>query len=383
MFDAPNPTLAPLLDIETLLAPTSPDAPCGASMRYDPRYLAIRKAREEDDASLPMGMWERPLKRADWKAVNAHCTDLLTHHSKDLQVAAWLCEAWVHLHQMDGFVAGAQLLNALVERYWVDLHPQLEDGDDDARAAPLIWMNDNLSQTLRLHLVILRVPEHVPSAVTLVQWDQTLVVGEQVTAAQRDASSLGDRPLTRDAILAQSHRLGAAHFEALSRKVQFGQAQWSQLATVLNEKLQSNPPSIARVGETLARLDWVVGHLMPQRPPTSKQAAQEAPRERIAMPHPEDEVAMSQEHQHNEEHSPEMTGLPFGGIHQSREQAYRQLEIIARYLQKIEPHSPTPYLVLRAARWGRLSLAELMQEILREEGDVSRFFSLLGVGKDS
>jgi type VI secretion system protein ImpA len=63
----------------------------------------------------------------------------------------------------------------------------------------------------------------------------------------------------------------------------------------------------------------------------------------------------------------------------SREDAYRMLEAVAQYLQKTEPHSPTPYLVMRAVTWGRMSLGDLMQEIVREEGDMNRYFSLLGI----
>ena len=63
----------------------------------------------------------------------------------------------------------------------------------------------------------------------------------------------------------------------------------------------------------------------------------------------------------------------------NREEAYRLLESVAAYLQKTEPHSPTPYLIKRAVAWGRMSLADLMQEVVREEGDITRFFSLLGI----
>ena len=63
----------------------------------------------------------------------------------------------------------------------------------------------------------------------------------------------------------------------------------------------------------------------------------------------------------------------------SRQDAYRMLEAAAAYLQRTEPHSPTPYLVKRAVTWGQMSLADLMQEILREEGDLTRYFSLLGM----
>ncbi len=66
----------------------------------------------------------------------------------------------------------------------------------------------------------------------------------------------------------------------------------------------------------------------------------------------------------------------------SREEAYRTLEALADYLGKVEPHSPTPYLIRRAVTWGRMELPELMAEIVREEGDLNRLISLLGLQRN-
>jgi type VI secretion system protein ImpA len=108
-------TFAP--DLEQILAPVSPDEPCGPSVRYEPAFMALRQARTEDDASLPMREWERPLKKADWRGVANDCAAMLGK-SKDVQLAAWLCDAWVRQHQIEGFNAGADLLVGLVERHW-------------------------------------------------------------------------------------------------------------------------------------------------------------------------------------------------------------------------------------------------------------------------
>ena len=35
--------------------------------------------------------------------------------------------------------------------------------------------------------------------------------------------------------------------------------------------------------------------------------------------------------------------------------------------------------IKRAITWGRLPLPELMMEVIQEEGDISRYFSLLGI----
>ena len=63
----------------------------------------------------------------------------------------------------------------------------------------------------------------------------------------------------------------------------------------------------------------------------------------------------------------------------SRAQAYQLIELAASYLSEHEPHSPTPYLLRRAVMWGTLSLPELMREVMRTEGDASRFFAMLGL----
>ena len=89
----------------------------------------------------------------DWPLAEAKCVETLQSHSKDFQVAAWLCEAWIHLHQVEGFIAGASLLAGMVEKFWDSAHPQIEDGDDDARAAPFIWINENLPVTLLLNMI--------------------------------------------------------------------------------------------------------------------------------------------------------------------------------------------------------------------------------------
>ena len=51
----------------------------------------------------------------------------------------------------------------------------------------------------------------------------------------------------------------------------------------------------------------------------------------------------------------------------------------AGYLMKTEPHSPTPYLVRRAVAWGGMTLGELLQQILRNPGELGEMYRLLGL----
>ncbi len=53
----------------------------------------------------------------------------------------------------------------------------------------------------------------------------------------------------------------------------------------------------------------------------------------------------------------------------------------AGYLLRIEPHSPTPYLVRRAVTWGDMTLAELFEEFVREGYDLQALCNLLGIAR--
>ena len=355
-------------DLEALLAPIAPEAPAGPSMRYHALYAGIRQAREEEDASLPMGVWERKLKKADWHQVEALCTDVLAHHAKDLQVAAWLVEAWLQLYQIGGFNAGIALLQGLVERFWDSVHPQIEDGDDDARAAPFVWINDNLSRTLLLKLTVLKVPACMPPVVTLALWDQTLVQ-ERQQETDAGTEQLGEKALTRDRIMAATQGQNLQGLLRLHEGLVQANEQWQALTTCLDRKMTVNPPSISRVGEMVRRverlaLSLIAGRFPKPSAPASAAAADATAEADAAEPLPAEPTLV-------------VAGMP--PVFTSREEAYLQLSAIASFLQEREPHSPTPYLVRRAVKWGSMPLAELMREILREEGDVARFFSLLGV----
>jgi type VI secretion system protein ImpA len=136
------------LDVEALLVRIPGEHPAGESLRYVGTYDAIQEARRSDD-ELAQGEWVREPKVADWQAVIQLCSEALASKSKDLQIAVWLVEALVKRHGFPGLRDGLRLLWALQERFWDGLYPEVEDGDLEFRAAPLMWLNDKLPPALR------------------------------------------------------------------------------------------------------------------------------------------------------------------------------------------------------------------------------------------
>lgn len=63
----------------------------------------------------------------------------------------------------------------------------------------------------------------------------------------------------------------------------------------------------------------------------------------------------------------------------SREEAYQTLKLIADYLQRVEPHSPVPYLLQRAHVWGHTPLPELLGELINGDDAARKLWKQLGV----
>lgn len=367
-------------DLSALLAPLPGEHGVGISMRYDPAYLVIRQAREQDDPTLPRGEWVRELKKADWPLAAGTAVELLQRNTKDFQLAAWLCEAWIHLYQLEGLNAATQLLQGLVTQYWEHAYPQIDEGDEDARLAPFVWMNENIPWVLSLQVTLVVLPDRKRAAVSLADWDKTLSL--EATADKRDQKGLSgdEKPLTRDEILAAVHGANLSRLVQLQLEIKKAINGWVSLGQSLDARVMGSPPSIARVAELLRRMERAVltlldGHAMPQSEPEKAELpyplnTAEAPEEGSMMKTPMHAVYTAAD-------------APQQGPIESRQDAYRRLEQIADYLMKTEPHSPTPYLIRRAVSWGRMSLVDLMQEVVREEGDMTRYLSLLGIKEDS
>ena len=137
--------------IEELLDPIPGDNPSGPNLRYSLEFDRIKEARREDP-DLAQGIWKKERRLADYGQVTTLTWELLRSKTKDLQLAVWLTEAQTNLNGFEGLALGLQLIKELLQRFWESLHPELEDGDVEMRAAPLGWLGgrDMLVRTLAL-----------------------------------------------------------------------------------------------------------------------------------------------------------------------------------------------------------------------------------------
>jgi len=367
-------------DLESLLQPIAQDNLCGPSIRYEPMFTEIRMAREEDDPSLPMRQWERPLKKADWPLIETLCETALTKQSKDLQLAVWLTEAWMRQYGLAGLEKGLGLLYDLSYRFWDNIHPEIEDGDCDARIAPFDWLNESISLSMRIHIVLITVFERLPSRITLAEWDKLTSeeVSEQDPLQQKHDEKVVEHdvePINRAELLMLTRspsQIGP--LKAQLESVRESQTIVQDLKTLLDEKLGMDSPNLNKLIATLQAFERVLD-AMTLTPKVQETTAADSPMLEGQAPETAEEGAIAM----SDELDVPASGAVHGGPWRSREEAYATLEAVAAYLQKREPHSPTPYLIKKAVRWGRLPLPELMQEIMREEGDLNRLTQLFNI----
>lgn len=355
----PEPLVA---DFERLLAPVPGDDPGGEWLRYAGVYDEIQEARREDDPDLPQGVWKSPLKRSDWGRVAAVAEEALAKRSKDLQLAVWLLEAWLHLHGAAGVAQGTAVLASLCEGYWGVLHPRVEDDDLDLRLAPLDWLDEKLAA--RLRSIPVTGPDDAEAAV------YSLADGED--ARRREHLALSGAAVTEPPpgavslpVFLMSVTLTPSPFYAATLDdVSFAACRIEALAAFLEERCGARAPTLRRFLEQLAAVGTFAERVLTERAERGEEVF--PPAELPAGFAGEADLA---------------TLYTSGGPIRNRAEAYRRLSEAADYLLRTEPHSPAPYLVKRAVAWGGLSLPELLAELLAGRGDVGSVYALLGLAE--
>ncbi len=343
-----------------LLEPIPGPQPCGSNIRHQPAYDSLREARREDDESLPSGVWQADLKRADWVEVERLASDILRHQSKDLMVAAWLGEAWLHRHGPAGLAAALNLLANLCERFSDELHPQPEDGDLSWRSSPLEWLIRRYAQVLLTRVPLLGEVGQAFAKFSYADWQQLqrklLSDGDSKGARiEREAAQALQRQLHDSLrILPAVQFLQSAAWLAESGTALARLELWS------DAQLAFDSPSFTPLRQIIEQLAKLMQEFLAMHPATPPQPlVDDSMVEEPGLPHPPPAV--------------------FGRAPASRDEAYRQLALIANYLAKSEPHSPVPYLINRAVEWGQKPLRDLLSELISADAEARRLWALLGV----
>jgi len=336
---------------DDLLNPIQGPNPSGASLRYDPIYDKIKEARREE-VQPPPGMTEQDRKVSDNVQVIKLTTDLLTHKTKDLQLAAWLTEALLKQKGYGGLKDGLAVCCGLIDKFWDTVYPEMEDGDAESRGAPLGFVGTKLDIPLKLVLVVEKVKY------SLLDYQQSRDVGYEDQAKADDAKKrrtqlIKEGKLTPEAFDKAFEETPKKFYAQAEQDLDACLERLRYLKKACDEKFGDEGPAFGPLQSGLDASRHII-HSFLQK----KREKEPDPVEVVPVAEPaagaEGEAAVAGS-------APVRAGV-FISIETSSEppdrmDAIRKVAEAAAALRRREPQSPASYLMLRGLRWGELRAA--------------------------
>ncbi len=354
-----------VLELERLLTPVPGDSPTGQMLRYEGTYDSLQEARSEDNATLPQGIWERGLKKANWNEVYSICFDAIEGRSKDLQLAVWMLESLLHLYGFAGAREGLKLIKGMIENFWDEnLYPEIDEDDLEGRLSPLVWLNEKLSLQLKLQPITM--PQSVDSRpYTYSDWENANLLEKQVVKEKKAIEKAeSEGKVTRSKFLGSVMFSPPIFYKRLYGNLKASLELVEDINSMLDEKCGKEAPSFAQFREILENILRLVNNFLKEKGEDEESIEQETDKAGEEQP-PGEEIA-------------DVKPILSLSI-KSRVEAYALLSAAADYLLIHEPHSPAPHLVKRAVTWGRMTLTELLQELIADDSDLKQIFKLLGL----
>jgi type VI secretion system protein ImpA len=360
------------IDLEALLAPLEAgEAGAGEDLREDfspaSPYQRLRDARAaaraEERARDSEGEVDT-VPAEGWRDVARIGQEALAKRAKDFEIAAWLTEALVRQHGLPGLAAGAKLITGLCEQYWEWGFPRPDDEGLDGRAAPVGGLagsggDGTVMQPLR-RLPLFRRTDGTPLA--LYQWEQSeeteAIINEERLAARRSAG------VPEMATLLAEARMDRDFLQSVARDALAAREAWRAMEQATDQHFGSEAPATRNVSVLLDRMIEVTAKLGGGAPVGAAQAevapvptgGATAPRVGTVQAPASGPVAL-----------------------ETREDALRELGRIAEYFRRTEPHSPLSYTLEEAVRRGRMTLGELLAEVLPDQDARHGLLARLGI----
>jgi type VI secretion system protein ImpA len=351
------PPSHPVIDIDSLLKPCPGTDRAGISISYGHIYDRIQELRRADEV-LSAGEWQRNAKKSDWKAVIRVAQEVLATQSKDLMVALWLWEALTHQYGFSGLRDGCRVVTRLIDEYWEDLYPKIEEGDLEVRAGKMEWIERVLVEWARV------APLFVGGnrAVSISDWQAAENIERKNERERAEFLQEGKQDFgSIKRILVQ---VTSSHLKQLEVDLLDAQVAVTQFDSALHERFQDQAPSLQMLVSTMHQ-----GITIIQRAILVKGGSGKAG----------DGVSEQESDPKLELIRGEMNSDVLLSDPTDREDALQRLQSLAYFFEKTEPYSPVPYAIRRAIRWAHMPLEQWLAEVIPDEETLRSIRRSLGV----
>lgn len=368
-----------------LLAPLADGSGVGAYLRYDPIYDKIRESRKQDDDSLSQGIWQHDLKKADFVTVEILCAEALEFRSKDIQIVAWLTDAWLALDSIKGFSRGLKLCKDLCATYWANMHPQEDDDGLEARIRIFEWMSEEFSNRLMSVPLTYNPMSQEYATLTLADWISALsteTVAKRSTDYQKLLSEAeGKGKITLNTFRKILNTTDGRYLQKIFVYAKAAREDTEYLAEFLSHKLGKQASGFGRVKACLDDVLRIAQTTLEQRNLPLSYDESEVEEDLPSLPEQHPQYINTPDIM--ESLKPDVQANLVSNMHDDvrsihgRKDAYQALREIGEFLQKLDPHSPSPALLDMIVSWESKSLPEILADLSTAPSNTQMLIKLL------
>ncbi len=320
--------------LDTLMQPVAGDQPAGPDLSYDPERQQIEDAFETARAAAA-GEGEPP----DWAAV-IRLIKGQSEKTKDAWLAVYLARAGARAQQLPTVALGCEYLAGILETWWDEAHPSLEDYGFQGRKGACDSLASHSDFVIPLRRVV--VVEHARLG---------RFTGEDLERFSREGDQAEGIGMFR-AALADT---GSDELANVIAQLDGIRNALGRVDAVLIDKAEDTTgTNFSPAYETLDAIRRTLGHL------TGMGGG-----EPVAAPAPNSAPAASGGESRA---APAATGsAPSGsGRVESRSDVTRSLEAVIDYYNRSEPGSPIPVILTRAKSWVHMDFLAILSDIAPE-----------------
>jgi type VI secretion system protein ImpA len=371
-----------VLDFEALLAPIPGEKAAGADLRQDvsssAEYYRIKDARSAARAAERQGEFGSVIGMAEaqvWRPIIEDASQALTQRTKDLELVAWLIEALVRAEGFAGLRDGLRLARELVERYWDGLYPTPDEDGVATKVSPIAGLNGSGAEgTLVAPLARIPITEG-KSVEPFSIWTVRAALAVEKLPAKDKEAKLKEGALGMEAVAKAVRESNPAFLVNLVADIEESQAELKALGAKLDACCGGDAPPTSALADALtAARDMVRDIAREVLASAATQGAKAAEATASAA------AAAAAPASAGSSAAPAAPAAPViqTEVH-SRDDAFRLVTLVAEYFRAHEPHTPITLLLERASRWGRMSLPELLAELIPNDAARTTFAQMTGI----
>lgn len=361
-----------IIDVASLLTAVSDDAPTGIDIREDysasSPYQVIKSLRASARTAERQSIHDGNSSQADefWRDIISQAPIILRDSAKDLEVACWFAEAMLRRHGFAGLKNAFQIIEGLLEHFWENLYPMPDEYGIETRVACLSGLNGEGAEGALLAPIrkVELTAGDSPGPYSLWQYKQAIEAqrAPDEETRQKKISNLG---FGMEDVQESVNQSSDDFIINLRDDLEICIESYKKIGALLDEYcgIHEAPPTrniVEVMEECLSAVKHIGSHKFPVDAPeendTEEENTEDGESGATAAAKPQNKGPVA-----------------------NREDAFKQLLIIADFFKKTEPHSPVSYVLQKAVKWGNMPLDELIGELIPDDSSREKYSELTGV----